>query len=219
MVHKTHLRHRSLLSYGRLFKAAPVRSLAQTFAKPSTSQDHSVSAHSSGSSSQDISSFYPTSAEAFSQPSEVFSQPYPLSFAGPLEADDIPLSETHESDPDFSGSFSDSEDNTESLDKPEQTEELNYRETVRSVHSFMGWDHIPTFESDFSEPDKTNNPWKGKNPKRPSRISVAMPPNDWLCQKLVCLNCTVAEGYPKKGRICKGTDISSSLVPDAFSQA
>ena len=111
---------------------------SQTFAKPSTSQDRSVSAHSSGSSSQDLSSFYPTGAEAFCQPSEVFSQPYPLSFTGPLEADDIPLSETHESDPDFSGSVSDSEDNTESLDKPEQTEELNYRETVRLVHSFVG---------------------------------------------------------------------------------
>ena len=44
--------------------------------------------------------------------------------------------------------------------------------------------HIPPFESDLSEPDKSNNPWKGKAPKRPARISVAMPPDDWLCQKL-----------------------------------
>ena len=103
----------------------------------------------------------------------MFSETYPLSFTGPPEADDIPLSEPHESDPEYSGSVSESEENTECMDQQEQTK-LNYRETVRSVQSFMGWNHIPTFESNFSEPDKTNNPWKGKNPKRPSRISVIL---------------------------------------------
>ena len=82
---------------------------------------------------------------------------------------------------------------SDTLDRPEQTEDMNYRETVRSIWSFMGWNHIPTFES---EPDKSNNPWKGKLPKRPARISVAMPPDDWLCQKLEKLNTVVAEGYP-----------------------
>ena len=53
----------------------------------------------------------------------------------------------------------------------------------------MGWHHIPTFESDYSEPNKSNNLWKGKQPRKPTRISVAMPPDDWLCQKLECLNC------------------------------
>ena len=68
------------------------------------------------------------------------------------EADDIPLSEMHDSE-EHSGSVSESEENTESPpDKQEIMEEHNYRETVRSVHSFMGWDHIPTFESDLSEP-------------------------------------------------------------------
>ena len=104
--------------------------------------------------------------------------------------------------------MSESEENTECPDKQEQTEELNYRETVRSVRSFMAWDHIRTFKSDFSEPDKTNNPsnnlWKGKNPKRPSRISVAMPPDDWLCQKLERLNCTLAEGYPSRSQDSAG---------------
>ena len=81
-------------------------------------------------------------------------------------------------------------------DPPEQTEDMSYRETVRSVRSFMGWHHIPAFETDYAEPDKSNNPWKGKNPRKPTRISVAMPPDDWLCQKLERLNLTVAEGYP-----------------------
>ena len=90
------------------------------------------------------------------------------------------------------------------LDRPEQTEDMNYRETVRSIRSFMGWNHIPTFESDLSEPDKSNNPWKGKLPKRPARISVAMPPDDWLCQKLEKLNTVVAEGYPSRSQDSAG---------------
>ena len=63
-------------------------------------------------------------------------------------------------------------------EKQEVTEDMNYRETVLSVRSFMGWNHIPVFESDFNEPDKSNNPWKGKVPRRPARVSVAMPPED-----------------------------------------
>ena len=77
---------------------------------------------------------------------------------------------------------------------------MTYRETVRSVRSFMGWHHIPTFESDYSEPDKSNNPWKGKQPRKPTRISVAMPPDDWPCQKLERLNLTVTEGYPSRAQ-------------------
>ena len=68
----------------------------------------------------------------------------------------------------------------------------------------MGWHHIPAFETDFSEPDKSNNPWKGKNPRKPTRISVAMPPDDWLCQKLERLNLTVAEGYPSRSQDSAG---------------
>ena len=90
------------------------------------------------------------------------------------------------------------------IDKQDQTEDMTYRETGRSVRSFMGWNHIPIYESDLSEPDKSNNPWKGKNPKKPARISVAMPPDDWLCQKLEKLNTTVAEGYPSRAQDSAG---------------
>ena len=68
----------------------------------------------------------------------------------------------------------------------------------------MGWHHIPAFETNFSEPDKSNNPWKGKNPRKPTRISVAMPPDDWLCQKLEHLNLTVAEGYSSRSQDSAG---------------
>ena len=107
---------------------------------------------------------------------------------------------------DRSASGSGSEDGhfSDVADPPEQTEDMSYRETVRSVRVFMGWHHIPAFETDFSEPDKSNNPWKGKNQKKPTRISIAMPPDDWLCQKLERLNLTVAEGYPSRSQDSAG---------------
>ena len=92
----------------------------------------------------------------------------------------------------------------EVIDCQDQTEDMTYRETVRSVRSFMGWSHIPVYESDLSELDKSNNPWKRKNPKKPARISVAMPPDDWLCQKLEKLNATVSEGYPSRAQDSAG---------------
>ena len=91
-----------------------------------------------------------------------------------------------------------------SNDPPEQTEDMSCRETVRSVRAFMGWHHIPTFETDYTEPDKSSNPWKGKHPNKPTRISIAMPPDDWLCQKLERLNLTVAEGYPSRSQDSAG---------------
>ena len=160
--------------------------------------------HAPVPSGQDFLSFYPTGTEDFSQSHEAFSETYPFSFTSPPEPDDVSFSEPQESFPAYSGSVSESEENPEAMDKPEQTEELNYRETVRSVQLFMGWHHIPTFECDLSEPDKTNNPLKGKNPKRPSRILVAMLPDDLLCQKLEQLNCTVAEGYPSRSQDSAG---------------
>ena len=114
---------------------------------------------------------------------------------------DPPLSEASYSDDQGSD---EGEISSDALERPKQMEDMNYRETVRSIQSFMGWNHIPTFESDLSEPDKSNNPWKGKLPKRPARISVAMPPDDWLCQKLEKLNTVVAEGYPSRAQDSAG---------------
>ena len=99
-------------------------------------------------------------------------------------------------------SVSDEGQLSDSTDVPEQTEEMSYRETVQPVRSYMGWHHIPTFETTFSEPDKINNPWKGKN--LPTRASVAMPPDDWLYQKLERLNLTALEGYPSRSQDSAG---------------
>ena len=66
-----------------------------------------------------------------------------------------PLSDASYSDD--QASSDEGEISSDTLEKPEQTEDMNYQETVRSIRSFMGWNHIPTFESDLSEPDKSNN--------------------------------------------------------------
>ena len=81
---------------------------------------------------------------------------------------DPPLSDASASCSDDQASSDEGEISSDTLEKPEQTKDMNYRETVRSIWSFMGWRHIPTFKSDLSEPDKSNNPWKGKLPKRPA---------------------------------------------------
>ena len=88
-------------------------------------------------------------------------------------------------------------------DKPERNEMI-YRETVRSIRAFMSWNFIPDFELEYSDPDKSNNPWRGKNPKASSKISVEMPADDWLCQNLETLILTVAEGYPSRGQEAGG---------------
>ena len=109
---------------------------------------------------------------------------------------------------DRSAAFSGSDNGqfSDSTETPEQTEDMSYRETVCSIRSYMGWHHIPAFETDYSEPDKSNNPWKGKNPRKPTRISVAMPSDDWLCQKLERLKLTVAEGYPSRSQDSAGLE-------------
>ena len=60
---------------------------------------------------------------------------------------EAPLSDASYSDDQVSSD--EGEISSDTLDKPEQTEDMNYRETVRSIQSFMGWNHIPTFESDL----------------------------------------------------------------------
>ena len=90
------------------------------------------------------------------------------------------VSDYDDDDRDWCGEISGSDDGhlSDSTEAPEQTEEMSYRETVWSMHIYMGWHHIPTFETNYSEPDKSNNPWKGRNPRKPTRVSVAMPLDD-----------------------------------------
>ena len=155
--------------------------------------------------------------------------PYPLaaaassvSFAGPdygvsdTQYRDLPQQDI--SDAELSGdeesAVEEGEVSPDFIDRQDQTEDMTYRETVRSVRSFMGWNHIPVYESDLSEPDKSNNPWKGKNPKKPARISVAMPPDDWLCQKLEKLKYLGGRGVSFQGTRFRGSK-KGSLYRDS----
>ena len=89
---------------------------------------------------------------------------------------DFPQSDTELSDDQLDSD--EGEIYSDNLEKPKLTEDMTYRETVRSIRSFKGWNHIPPFESDLSESDKSNNPWKGKAPKCPASIFVAIPPDN-----------------------------------------
>ena len=50
--------------------------------------------------------------------------------------------------------------------------------------AFMGLNFFPDFELDTGGSDCSNNPWKGKNLKKTVEVSVEMPADDWLCQKM-----------------------------------
>ena len=75
------------------------------------------------------------------------------------------------------------------------SEEQTYRETMRGIRSFMGWSHIPDMDSSNPSDD---NPFAGPKAPAPSKISVQMPTEDWLCQKLSKLNLNMIERYPSR---------------------
>ena len=89
------------------------------------------------------------------------------------------------------------------------SEEQTYRETMRGIRSFMGWSHIPDMDSSNPSDD---NPFAGPKAPAPSKISVQMPTEDWLCRKLAKLNLNMTEGYPSR------TTEASSLPMDHFLQ-
>ena len=97
------------------------------------------------------------------------------------------------------------------LEATEQNEEMNYRETCRSVRAFLGWNHIPDFELSVSDGDRSDNPWKGKHPRKTGKVSVELPPDDWLCHKMEKLNCRVAEGYPSRSQESAGLKVDQFI--------
>ena len=100
----------------------------------------------------------------------------------------------------------------------EQTvsEEQTYRETMRGIRSYMGWSHVPDVDS--SNPD--DNPFAGPKAPAPSKVSVQMPTEEWLCKKLAKLNVTLVDGYPSRtseavnGPICETGQVSVQMVWD-----
>ena len=88
---------------------------------------------------------------------------------------------------------------------------MNYRETCRAVRAFLGWNHIPDFELSISDGDRSDNPWKGKHPRKTGKVSVEIPPDDWLCHKMEKLNCRVAEGYPSRSQESAGLKVDQFI--------
>ena len=84
---------------------------------------------------------------------------------------------------------------------------MNYKETVRAVRAFLGWSHIPDFELSATDGDRSDNPWKGKHPRKSGKISVELPADDWLYHKMERLNTRVAEGYPSRSQESTGLKV------------
>ena len=78
---------------------------------------------------------------------------------------------------------------------------------MSGIRSFMGWSHIPDVDSTNPSDD---NPFAGPKAPVPSKISVQMPTEDYLCRKLAKLNLTMTEGYPSR------TTEAGSLPIDHF---
>ena len=94
----------------------------------------------------------------------------------------------------------------------EKNEEMNYRDTVRAVRAFLGWTFIPEFEPAVGDTDnKSDNPWKGKHPRRTGKVSIELPADDWLCYKMEKLNTRAAEGYPSRSQEAAGLKIDQFI--------
>ena len=87
------------------------------------------------------------------------------------------------------------------------SEEQSYRETVRGVRAYMGWSSVPEFDTPSAQSD---NPFAGLQQPAPTKVSIRLPPDEWLCKKLDSLNLTIKEGYPSRSAD------SGGLIRDQF---
>ena len=103
-----------------------------------------------------------------------------------------------------------SDDPEVSLTDPDQslTEEQSYRETMRGIRSYMGWTHVPDMDSGTKTSD--DNPFDGPKLQTPGKVSVNLPVDEWLSNKLSKLNLTLVQGYPSR------TTEAGSLQRDQF---
>ena len=150
-------------------------------------------------------------------PEPVFSQPGPVpathSSTEPMPFpawDFVPPEQAEEgelSDPEMEDHLdSDSGDKDRII-----SEDQNYRETVRGVRAFMGWTHIPDLE--YSPTSRTDNPWTGHRSQPVGKVSVLLPPEDWLCKKIENMNLVLLEGYPSKSSEPGGLHMDQFLRP------
>ena len=91
------------------------------------------------------------------------------------------------------------------------SEDQNYRETVRGVRAFMAWTHIPDLE--YSPTSRADNPWIGHRSQPVGKVSILLPPEDWLCKKLENMNLVLIEGYPSKSSEPGGLHMDQFYAP------
>ena len=96
--------------------------------------------------------------------------------------------------PDHSDKDSGEEVELSDSEVTERNEEMNYRETISVVRTFLGWSHTPDFEPSTGDTDRLDNPWKGKYPPQTGKVSVELPANNWLCYKMGKLNSQESAG-------------------------
>ena len=77
------------------------------------------------------------------------------------------------------------------------SEEQTYRETMRGIRASMNWNHIPDMDTTLASSE--DNPFAAPKIQPAGKISVQLPTDDWLCQKMDRLNLTLKQGYPAKG--------------------
>ena len=145
-----------------------------------------------------LENLYPEPEADIDSTEPVFSQPGPVSY-GVLLSHSVPVSSSSYLPPEpvEEGKVSDPEEQPdfEAGDSDKVlSEEQNYRETVRGVRAFMGWTHIPDLE--YSPSSKPDNPWVGHRAQPVGKVSVDLPPEDWLCRKTRNFEFSVARGLP-----------------------
>ena len=91
-----------------------------------------------------------------------------------------------------------SDEHEVSLGDPDQSlsEEQSYRETMRGIRSYMGWTHVPDIDTGAKTSD--DNPFAGPKLQTAGKVSVNLPTDEWLCNKLSKLNLTLVQGYPSR---------------------
>ena len=69
------------------------------------------------------------------------------------------------------------------------TDEQNYKETMRGVHFYIGWTHIPDMDTHTSGAE--DNQFAAPKEQPVGEVSVNLPTDNWLCRKMHGLNLTL----------------------------
>ena len=75
----------------------------------------------------------------------------------------------------------------------------------------MGWTHIPDFE--YTGTSRANNPWTGCRTQPVGKVSVLLPPDDWLCEKHENLNIVLKKGCHSKSSEPGGLHMDQCIHP------